>query len=216
VAIEKDGRSTPVWDIYHEELEVEADRLGRRRRILDLGGGAGMFAFDGIEMEQQVITLDLDRSVWNPILEVLERAEKIKKESSELARWRGVMGRCGNGDMRNLPFVDESIDLILSRYAFPQASEKRADMEMVLLEMVRVLVPGGEARCFPFFTERWSVELQEMVVRSLECLKKIENIWVEVKEKTITHPWGQGERTWLLVIRKMPKKTKWIPAHLYP
>ncbi len=104
--------------------------------------------------------------------------------------------------MVRLPFSDGSFEMIVSRYGFPQAIENLAEMEMGLAEVVRILAPEGEARFFPWKSERWPEEVKAMVVEALDFLAETKDIWVEVKKKEVKQPWGPVEKVELLTLRK--------------
>ncbi|MFH8724513.1 class I SAM-dependent methyltransferase [Streptomyces termitum] len=102
-------------------------------RVLDLGCGAGRHAFECYRRGAQVVALD-------------RNGEEIR----EVATWFAAMKEAGEapagatatameGDALNLPFPDESFDVVI----ISEVMEHIPDDKGVLAEMVRVLKPGG-------------------------------------------------------------------------
>jgi SAM-dependent methyltransferase len=102
-------------------------------RVLDLGCGAGRHAFECYRRGAQVVALD-------------RNGEEIR----EVAKWFTAMKEAGEapegatatameGDALNLPFPDESFDVVI----ISEVMEHIPDDKGVLAEMVRVLRPGG-------------------------------------------------------------------------
>lgn len=102
-------------------------------RVLDLGCGAGRHAFECYRRGAQVVALD-------------QNGEEIR----EVAKWFAAMKEAGEapegatatameGDALNLPFPDESFDVVI----ISEVMEHIPDDKGVLAEMVRVLRPGG-------------------------------------------------------------------------
>ncbi|QGZ48710.1 methyltransferase domain-containing protein [Streptomyces sp. QHH-9511] len=122
------GRADPV-------LTVDFTRfpLAPGDRVLDLGCGAGRHAFECYRRGAQVVALD-------------QNGEEIR----EVAKWFAAMKEAGEapagatatameGDALNLPFPDESFDVVI----ISEVMEHIPDDKGVLAEMVRVLKPGG-------------------------------------------------------------------------
>jgi SAM-dependent methyltransferase len=67
------------------------------------------------------------------------------------ARVEGVLGRVEvkEGDVRQLPFADASFDVVLSNFVVHEV-KNRAERAQMLLEMVRVLKPGGRLALVDF------------------------------------------------------------------
>lgn len=193
---------TPVFDIYLADLELEAVSLVGKR-VLDLGAGTAMFASEARRMGYRVCSVDSDETVWLPIRNEMLMAARRGLMSEGLAHWRDVLACCCLTDMGKLPFANESFDLVVSRYACPQALPTSQGVKLVLSEVVRVLKVGGEARFFPWMSERWPEEVKAMVVEALDFLAETKDIWVEVKKKDVKQPWGPMERVELLTFEKV-------------
>lgn len=199
--VETEKLKTPVVDSYLTDLELTGDDMAGKN-ILDLGAGAAMFASEARRMGYRVCSVDSDETVWLPIRNEMLTAKRRGLVSEELAHWRDVLASCCLTDMGKLPFVNESFDLVVSRYACPQALSTSQEVGLVLCEVVRVLKVGGEARFFPWKSERWPEEVKAMVVEALDFLAETKDVWVEVKKKDVKQPWGPVEKVELLTLRK--------------
>lgn len=98
------------------------------RRILDCGAGGprpplALFAEHGFD----VVGVEVDP----------ERAEMAR----EAGRERGLSLDIREGDMRALPFDDDTFDYVYEFYSLCHLT--RADMPVAIREMMRVLKPGG-------------------------------------------------------------------------
>jgi ubiquinone/menaquinone biosynthesis C-methylase UbiE len=119
-------------ELYAHRDQGEADahvravsaRLGgiEGLRVLDLACGTGRHS-EALEREgASAIGVDLSRTL--------------------LARSR-MRGRLAAGDMRRLPFADQSFDLVLNFFTSFGYFERERENFTVLEEIERVLVPGG-------------------------------------------------------------------------
>jgi SAM-dependent methyltransferase len=94
-------------------------------RVLDVGCGTGVVAVTAARLGASVVGLDL-----SPAL--LERARENATVASVAITWH-------EGDAEQLPFPDESFDVVLSQFGHIFAPRP----EVALAEMLRVLRPGG-------------------------------------------------------------------------
>ncbi len=96
------------------------------RRILDLGAGTGVFTrvLDRRYRKADVIALDIAPAM-------------LQQASARGGWWRRP--RCVCGDAEALPFADASFDFIFSNLMLQWC----ADLPATLLELRRVLAPGG-------------------------------------------------------------------------
>jgi ubiquinone/menaquinone biosynthesis C-methylase UbiE len=67
------------------------------------------------------------------------------------ARYEGVLDRVEvmQGDVRQLPFADDSFDVVVSNFVLHEVTN-RAEGEQMLREMARVLKPGGRLALVDF------------------------------------------------------------------
>ena len=139
-----DGRADPFdWDGRVEAWELvaatdafaslrdavcEAAAVVRSEQVLDLGAGSGLIALALAPHALRVEALDISPAM-------LERLADHAREQ----RVTNVVPVVG--DMRSLPFEDESFDVVVSNYAFHHLLDDVK--ELALSEARRVLVPGG-------------------------------------------------------------------------
>src|SRR5262245_37788137 len=103
---------------------VDAARVASEDRVLDVGCGTGVLArtaADRVAAESQVTGLDRNAGM-------LAVARRLRPQID----WR-------QGDATNLPFADESFDVVMSQFALMYFPDRIA----ALKEMARVLRPGG-------------------------------------------------------------------------
>ena len=106
--------------------------------VLDVGCGRGLMLVGAAARLTTGKAIGID--IW------LERDQSANNPAQPLenARIEGVSDRVTveTADMRNLPFVDQSFDVILSNWVVHNL-EAKADRTQALAEMVRVLRPSG-------------------------------------------------------------------------
>lgn len=174
-----------------------AARISSGDRVLDVGCGTGVLAREAVTLvgaSGHVTGLDLNEGM-------LSVARRIGPEID----WR-------QGDAGDLPFDDESFDVIVSQFALMYFPHRSA----ALREMKRVLVPGGRfavAVWAPFERAKGYVHLAEIArrhasdgdeaekilqaphqlgdperLRALFLASGIENPVVEIREGVYTQP----------------------------
>jgi ubiquinone/menaquinone biosynthesis C-methylase UbiE len=176
------------------DLEAETYPLGKR--ILDCGAGGpvpplSVFAAQGLE------TWGIDISDAQ-----LEKARAFGEAKS-------LDLRLHRGDMRRLPFREESFDVVYEHYAMCHLSKK--DTAQAIREMYRVLRPRG--RCFLglISAETWP---------PLGCEREPGEFWVkEGKEATrhsvFTDPEAERLMTGWRIIRK-ERSITWLASRMKP
>ena len=167
-----------------KEVEQAAKWLSLKNDdlILDLCCGMGRHSISLKKMGYHVVGLDLSEVL-------LQKAvEKSKGLTIPFIR----------ADMRKLPFIDGSFDVILNLFTSFGYFEEDAENERVLAEIARVLKPGG--RFLIDFLNRTSVE-QNLVP---ESKRKVDGLWIKEKRwiegdfvfKTIELKDQHGKRTY--------------------
>jgi ubiquinone/menaquinone biosynthesis C-methylase UbiE len=110
-----------VFRSYMEDLDLKPEDF--KGKILDVGAGTAQFA-----------KWARDHHVSDQIYSLDERGDRLHKEKS-------VVGRA-----EQLPFADNSFDLIVSDGAIPNVVFSVEGIVQSLLEMWRVIKPGHEIR----------------------------------------------------------------------
>lgn len=117
---------TPIGRLveeYENKLILEMLRPGHGERILDAGCGTGVFTLDMLSEGAHIVGLELS-------LPMLSRARK---------KTDGHPFHLVQGDMRNLPFADNTFDKSISVTAI----EFIKDARRAVGELFRVTEPGG-------------------------------------------------------------------------
>ncbi len=157
---------------YLELLDLNIEEL-KGKKILDLGSGRlqrfPRELLQKIEDKAEVVGLDIT-------LKEEERRKEIKEAQPYLYN-SDKLGLIAASFLQ-LPFQDNSFDLVLSLYGMPlyltseDEEMSKENIRRSVMEILRVLKPGGEARIFP------SNDYLEQVLRE-------EKIQFSKKNKTI-------------------------------
>ena len=122
-----------VWAELLAGLHLRGDE-----QVLDLGCGRGavLLMVAGLLPEGKATGVDIWRAV-----DQSGNASEVTQRNADL---EGVAGRIElrTADMRELPFADNSFDLVLSSVAIHNIPQ-RAGRDQALAEAARVLKPGG-------------------------------------------------------------------------
>jgi SAM-dependent methyltransferase len=116
-------------------LTVDFDRLGlvRGERFLDLGAGRGRHLFEAMRRKAHVFALDSSAADLKDAAAVA--LAMVQGGEAEVSDWAGAV----NGDALQLPFADDVFD----RIVVSEVMEHIWDDERAIIEVVRVLRPGG-------------------------------------------------------------------------
>lgn len=123
----EDVAATDAFHALRDEVCARA-RPRPDDRVVDLGAGTGLIALALAPSVAEVVAVDISQQMLAQ-LDAHAAADGIDNV-------RGVVA-----DLRALPLDDESVTLAVSNYAFHHL--ERADKELALSEVRRVLVPGG-------------------------------------------------------------------------
>jgi SAM-dependent methyltransferase len=108
-------------------------RLAPGERLLDLGSGGGRHAFEAMRRGARVTALDYSAADLKDVAAVA--GAMIEAGQANRADWAGVV----NADALDLPFPDDGFDRVI----VSEVLEHIWDDERALVEIVRVLRPGG-------------------------------------------------------------------------
>lgn len=150
------NESEEVFQKYMEELELKPEDFDKK--ILDLGAGNAEFAKWAKEhgVSSEIYSLDI--------------RDKMREKD------RSVIG-----DANELPFKNESFDLVVSTCAIPNTIEA-SQIERTLLETIRVIKPGGEVRLAKVL-EGEKYEPQRIKKQELnEVLEKLEDMKLSIEK----------------------------------
>lgn len=183
-----------------EELQTQFENLGLtpeniHGNVLDIGAGEAEFGkfFSG-KKETSVTSLD--------------------KKSGD-----GIV----QGDVRNLPFSDNTFDLVVSHASIPNifisfCSESKSPeketheaVSQALSEIIRILKPEGEARLAPIrFAKNYPTEqIFEKAVRTAVAASQEKATISLEKVKELRDPFTQEEfEFWRIIIKKNSESVK--------
>lgn len=108
-------------------------------RVLDVGCGHGLLLLGAAKR------LPAGRATGVDLWSQVDQAANSAEATEENARREGVADRVEicDGDARQLPFADNSFDVILSSFVIHNISGA-AERQKAICEMARVLKPGGQ------------------------------------------------------------------------
>ncbi len=182
-ATQAESYTHPLKARYLENVAPIIELVGPRRsdRLLDVATGSGFTALGFAGLVRSVVGVD-----------VAPEAVKVAKRQ---AAARGV----GNAEFRvaemeKLPFAAGSFEIVTCRFTFHHFS----DPERVLLEMKRVLAPGGRIMLYDILTspddrkarihnriEKTRDSSHVRMLQAKEFLALFERTGLEVRAKTV-------------------------------
>lgn len=198
---EEEQQIDPPEQIFHsyvEKLRITPEDL--KKNILDVGAGGAGFAKWAKE-----------QGIADKIYSLEPREEVLTKRDKSIAALA-----------ENIPFRDESFDLVISVFAIPNiyldegsADEIKEKVKNSFNEMVRVLKPGGEIRLASVLMgEKHESRriLSQSVNEELNILEERDDIQVERIRTPSDDPYEYDENnnpiellaeTYLIIIRKI-------------
>jgi SAM-dependent methyltransferase len=156
---------------YLTELGIRAEQL-KFKKGLDIGPGEGMFVRACSELGVDIVGIDpIYGSVFGKGHNDFMEDEQLKWITEGL-RYEGRPVSVVAGVNEALPFKDEAFDYVLGSRSsiekvsvnYPEPEEMELALRKMLVEIVRVLKPGGEARmtCLEGMRDLIKEELQEI------------------------------------------------------
>lgn len=150
------GRTAAIWCSVCATVMVWGSRVGKLRlrdrildglrlrgdeQVLDVGCGRGLMLL-GVAKK-----LTSGKASGIDLWQKQDQTGNTVATTRENAQIEGVEGRIDltTGDMRDLPFPAKSFDVVVSSWAIHNVYDK-ADRRKALLEIARVLKPGGRVR----------------------------------------------------------------------
>ena len=133
LAFEYDYKNSPKW--FWTNPEAWAREIERRidsddNKILDVGSGAGVMS---IPLSRRFDVTSLDFSL-KMLLQLKSRKEDLESELEII-----------NADAHQLPFKDESFDVVICRFAvWPLPDPQRAISEMVRVTRKKIVIMEGD------------------------------------------------------------------------
>lgn len=150
------GRTAAIWCSVCATVMVWGSRVGKLRlrdrildglrlrgdeQVLDVGCGRGLMLLGAAKKLTSGTASGID--LWQK----QDQTGNTVATTRENAQIEGVEGRIDltTGDMRDLPFPAKRFDVVVSSWAIHNVYDK-ADRRRALLEIARVLKPGGRVR----------------------------------------------------------------------
>lgn len=166
------GRSAAIWCSVCATVMVWGSRVGKLRlrdrilaelrlrgdeQVLDVGCGRGLMLLGAAKKLTSGKASGID--LWQK----QDQTGNTVATTRENAQLEGVEARIEltTGDMRDLPFPAKGFDVIVSSWAIHNVYDK-ADRRKALLEIARVLKPGGRVRIIDIrHTDEYVTALRE-------------------------------------------------------
>ncbi|MGV1010047.1 MAG: class I SAM-dependent methyltransferase [Dermatophilaceae bacterium] len=116
-------------------LTVDFDRLGvgPGTRFIDVGAGAGRHSFEALRRGADVTAYDLDEVELKGVDEMFA----AMRDAGDVPE--GACGRVQVGDVLDMPYDNDSVDVVLASEILEHVPQDRA----AIAELVRIVRPGG-------------------------------------------------------------------------
>jgi len=143
-------------------------------RVLDVGCGRGLLAVGAAQRLTcgSVVAVD----VWKRGAISGNQAEAVL-ENARIERV-GEKVEVKEGDARNLPFADETFNVVVSNFVVHEMNT-RSEREAMMHEITRVLKPGGHVALVDFiFTDECVSDLQKYGVKATRTRDESLAFWI--------------------------------------
>ncbi len=184
--------ASKVGKVSERERLLDKLALKGSERVLDVGCGRGLMLVGAARRLTSGSATGVD--IW----QAEDLSGNRPEATLENARREGVEGRVRveTADMRKLPFVDDSFDVVVSKAAIHNLYQ-RADRKKALAEIARVLAPGGQLLIDDIrHVREYESELR---TQNLTDIRRVGNPFLEAFLAMLT--WG-SLRPGLLLARK--------------
>lgn len=118
---------TPAFERLAQRV-LALSSLKKTDVVVDLGAGTGLVTIPAARLAARVIAVDYSEMMLR----------RLRARTREVSL---VNVECVQADLRRLPIRDESVDVVMSSYAFHHLSHEAK--ELALTEARRILIPGG-------------------------------------------------------------------------
>ena len=189
---ESDYHIQKAEDFIAKNFHSYLDDLGlseadiKNKRVLDVGAGARTFA-------SHCIRTGINREIYSLKPRIGETYPEEEKEITAIIgekEKKEIDSKTVKAVMENMPFKDQSMDLVLAENAMPgfdseKGEEMRSSVQNSFDEIIRVLKPGGEARLYPIYLnecEQSRRPLVEEIEKKLAELRKNKNLEITIQE----------------------------------
>lgn len=168
--------ATGCWMLYGIRIAkpkiirklIQDLNLNGKEQILDLGCGSGLLLIEAAKHVPKGKVYGID--LWKK----KDQSGNSKEKTLENVFLEGVSNRVEiqTADFRALPFADAMFDVVVSSLAIHNLSNEK-ERERVLLEMLRVLKPGGKFAVLDInHTKQYEQVLSKQRLTQLNCSKK--------------------------------------------
>jgi len=150
--------SSKVGKIKFREHLIDSLELRGTETILDVGCGRGLL------LTAAARRLTTGKAIGIDLWQSVDQSGNHPETTLENARAEGVVDRVEikTGDMRELPFDDQSIDVVVSSLAIHNVPDKEGRAQAVC-EIARVLKPNGRIALLDFeHTDEYTQTLREL------------------------------------------------------
>ncbi|OGD70368.1 hypothetical protein A3A84_01695 [Candidatus Collierbacteria bacterium RIFCSPLOWO2_01_FULL_50_23] len=164
---------------YLLDFELNEEFL-HGKRVLDLGAGARLFAYDAIDHSLcQTVSLDENSAGWQS-LNLWAKKQLAKGKNPTVETYLAMGQNSVEAKAQVLPFPAESFDIVFSRSVVPQMLPTAEDSANALAEIIRVLAVDGSAFFYPIMMEHWTPEKKEETGCLIACLEEDQSLELEL------------------------------------